>query len=125
MDGKFVCRVQGSQATNDFSEPEPDLQLLRRKARRNRSGLPTPREVPLVIEVADSSLAKDCGAKMRLYAGAGIVEYWVADLIHDQMIVHRNPNLVTKEYSDVQRYGKGMKVAPLCPGVRARSHLAV
>ena len=45
----------------------------------------------LVIEVADSSLAYDRSTKLRLYAEAGIPEYWVVDCTAETVEVHRDP----------------------------------
>jgi Uma2 family endonuclease len=44
----------------------------------------------LLIEVADSSLAFDLGRKRDLYARFGVSEYWVADLVHDHIVMHRS-----------------------------------
>jgi Uma2 family endonuclease len=41
---------------------------------------PQARDVLLLIEVADTSLAFDQGAKRELYARFGVSEYWVVDL---------------------------------------------
>ena len=45
-----------------------------------------------MIEVADSSLELDLGAKLELYARAGIREFWVVDLTTNHVLVHRSPN---------------------------------
>jgi Uma2 family endonuclease len=41
--------------------------------------------------VADTSLAFDRGTKVRLYAAAGIPEYWIVDLAGDRIEVYREP----------------------------------
>ena len=48
-------------------------------------------DVLLVIEVADTSLAYDRSTKLRLYAEAGIPEYWVVDCAAETVEVHRGP----------------------------------
>ena len=45
----------------------------------------------LLIEVAESSLAYDRSTKLRLYAAAGIPEYWVVDCAAESVEVHRTP----------------------------------
>jgi Uma2 family endonuclease len=60
------------------TEPEPDLVLF--PIDPTRTSLPTPAEVLLVIEVADSSVAYDRAVKLPLYAAAGIREAWLVDL---------------------------------------------
>ena len=44
-----------------------------------------------VIEVAETSLAYDRSTKRRLYAAAGIAEYWVVDTVAEAIEVHREP----------------------------------
>jgi Uma2 family endonuclease len=52
---------------------------------------PEPEDVLLLIEVAESSLTYDTGEKARLYAEAGIADYWVVDLAEDGVEVFRDP----------------------------------
>ena len=49
-----------------------------------------PDELLLVAEVSSTTLAFDLMAKVRLYACAGIAEYWVLDLEGRRLIVHRD-----------------------------------
>jgi Uma2 family endonuclease len=53
---------------------------------------PHPSSAFLVVEVAESSLAKDRGIKARLYAAAGVLEYWVVDLHSMRIEVRTGPN---------------------------------
>ncbi|MEX1224147.1 MAG: Uma2 family endonuclease [Pirellulales bacterium] len=71
------------------SEPEPDVAWLTRKKYLDQP--PCPDDIQLMIEVADSSLANDLGEKARLYAEAGIRDYWVVDLVADCLHVFREP----------------------------------
>src|SRR3954449_1525999 len=74
--GAVRVRVQGSFGIPVLdSAPQPDLAWLRRHNYKTQR--PTPEDVLLVIEVADSSLAKDRGLKAGLYAEAGIADYWI------------------------------------------------
>jgi Uma2 family endonuclease len=52
---------------------------------------PRPDEVELVVEVADSTLKQDCEVKDKLYAQAGITDYWVLDVKNRQLHIFRNP----------------------------------
>ena len=45
----------------------------------------------LVVEASESSLARDQKVKLPVYASAGIPEYWIADLEHETLIIHRDP----------------------------------
>jgi Uma2 family endonuclease len=75
---------------NERNEPEPDIVVLRRPYRT--FGLrPGPADVLLLVEVAGSSLGQDLSTKAKLYARAGIPEYWVLDVENRRMHVHRDP----------------------------------
>jgi Uma2 family endonuclease len=79
-----------SSNDNPTNEPEPDIVVLRRSIMELGSK-PAPRDILLVIEIADSSLHLDLTHKAALYARANIAEYWVLDINSRRMIVHRDP----------------------------------
>ena len=55
--------------------------------------------------MADSSLRYDRGVKANLYARANVAEYWVADLVHDELLVHTEPR--PEGYAEVPALGRG------------------
>ena len=55
------------------------------------SGHPTPADVLLVIEVADSSTQFDRDVKVPLYARSGIPEVWRVDLQEDRVETFSQP----------------------------------
>ena len=68
-----------------------------------------------MVEIADSTVTFDLTVKSRLYARAGIVEYWVVIVPRKQLIVHREPKAGT--YIDVVTYEASATVASLAaPG---------
>ena len=69
--------VEGSVAIPPNSAPEPDIVVT---SEPEGDGLIPLASVRLIIEISDTTLAQDLGAKARLYAGVGIAEYWVVDL---------------------------------------------
>jgi hypothetical protein len=89
--GRAAVRVQNPIVLDDSSEPQPDFTLLRKPWHGYPEAHPRPPDVYLVIEVADSSLEFDLGAKLELYARAGIREFWVVDLTSNRVLVHRSP----------------------------------
>ena len=93
------------------SEPQPDVMLLVARADFYASALPEPPAVLLLVEVADSSLAYDRRTKLPLYARAGVIEAWLADLEGQRLEVHRNPG--ERGYQDVRLLGRGEVVSPL------------
>ena len=86
-----VIRCQNPLRLDEFSEPEPDVAILRPRADCYTTAHPGPADVLLVIEVADSSLAYDLGTKVPLYARHGIPEVWVIDAATRQTRVFRQP----------------------------------
>lgn len=83
--------VQDPIRLNDFSEPQPDIALLKRRGDFYSSGHPMPEDVLLVVEVADTSAQYDRMIKMPLYARAGIPEVWLIDVARDLIEVYSQP----------------------------------
>lgn len=75
----------------EFSEPQPDLMLLKRRADFYSGKIPEAADVLLLIEVSDSSLAFDQSVKLSLYARYGISEYWVVDVEGRRIVTYREP----------------------------------
>ena len=65
--------------------------LLRHRPERYRHGHPNAADILLLIEVSDTTLKFDLGAKLRLYAAHGIPEVWVVDLIARKLHCARQP----------------------------------
>ena len=78
-------------ALDDDSEPEPDIAVVRIDAFDYATHHPTPSEVYLIIEVADSSLTFDREIKAKIYARSGIADYWVLNVGDRQLHVFREP----------------------------------
>ncbi len=100
-------RVQSAFAASNGSEPEPDLAVVPRKSYRDAH----PDEAWLIIEVADSSRAKDLGVKARLYAESRVPEYWVVDLSAQAVEIHLRPANGGYELKRVARRGESIAVA--------------
>jgi Uma2 family endonuclease len=73
-----IISVQNPVRLNEYTEPQPDLAVIR--PRDYRESLPEPDDVLLLIEVSDTTLPYDRGVKLPLYARAGIREVWIVDL---------------------------------------------
>lgn len=73
------------------SELVPDLTLLRPRADAYSSLLPQQADVMLVIEVADTSVARNRG-KLAIYSRAAIPEAWIVDVTRRTVIVCRDPS---------------------------------
>jgi Uma2 family endonuclease len=84
--------IQGSLRLDRYSEPEPDVVVLRRRDDDYAAALPEPPDTLLVIEVADTSLAYDRDVKLPLYARARVPEVWIVDLDARAVEVHTQPD---------------------------------
>jgi Uma2 family endonuclease len=85
----FMLRCQSPVRLSPWSEPRPDIALLR--PRSYADAHPGPEDVLLIIEVADSSLQYDREVKLALYARHGIAEVWLVDLRQNLVTMYREP----------------------------------
>jgi Uma2 family endonuclease len=119
---RFVLQestIDVSPGDNPTSEPQPDLVVLKRDLSHFGVSNPGPRDLSLVIEVADTSLGFDRTTKAALYARAAIAEYWILDIEGRRMIVHRDPQ--DGRYTSIAAYSVDESVAPLAsPGALLR-----
>ncbi len=86
--GKFVVSIQNPVVLNDYSVPQPDLAVLKWRDDYYARELPSVQDTLIAIEVSDTTLEKDRGVKLPLYARAGIPEVWLIDLYNDRIEVH-------------------------------------
>ena len=107
----FHVRVQDPIRIPPKAEPEPDLVIVRGPIGTYARAHPGPADVLLAIEVADTSLAHDRDVKGPLYAAAGIPDYWLLDLVGEQMLVHREPK--RGSYTKVETLRCSDTLAPL------------
>jgi Uma2 family endonuclease len=86
-----IISVQNPVRLNDFSEPVPDVTVLKRRKDFYSSHHPRPSEVRLIIEVAETTLLYDRRIKVPLYARNSIPEVWLVNL----------PKKLIEEYFEV------------------------
>lgn len=86
----WVLRNQSAARLAD-SRPEPDFAIARGNERDYFHKHPTPADLGLVVEVADSSLDRDQLDKTRIYARDRIPVYWVVNLIDRRVEVYTDP----------------------------------
>lgn len=75
----------------DYSQPEPDLVVMRPRVGRNDRGHPSAADVLLIVEISNSKLRYDLDIKVPLYARHGVPEVWVIDLKHHKLHLYRSP----------------------------------
>ncbi len=99
-------RVQLPYAASDLSEPEPDLAVV-------PPGDPEqshPDRSLLLVEVAESSLSKDRRVKTRIYATAGVPEYWIVDVSGRTIEVRTEPGEGNYRRVRVARPGESIRL---------------
>lgn len=116
---KFVnseAPIDVAPEDNSANEPEPDVIVLRRPSRSFEAN-PAPADLALVVEISESTLRQDLSAKARLYARAGILEYWVLDVKSRRLHVLREPS--TGTYQVHLEFAESEFVSPLAKPDRA------
>ena len=106
---RAVVSVQNPIQLDDRTEPEPDIAVLKPRQDDYRQATPRPDDVLLVIEVADTSVEYDRTVKLPLYAGHGIPEVWIVNLVAAEVEVWRTP--AGDRYESVLRLGRGATLA--------------
>lgn len=107
---RAIVRVQNPMVLpQEASEVQPDLMLLAPRADFYMTAHPTPPDVLLLIEVADTSLLLDRRVKMPLYARGGIREAWLCDLTTGRVDVHRDVTAV--RYASVRTFTAAQRLS--------------
>jgi Uma2 family endonuclease len=104
--------------TTAESEPEPDIVVARGSRRDFVPRHPLPEECAIVVEVANSSVARDRGFKRELYARAGVPVYWILVLPERIVEVYTDPSGPAAEpvYGTIGRYADGESVPVVIDG---------
>jgi Uma2 family endonuclease len=92
LEDRGILRVQNPVRLDRYSEPQPDAAILKPRADFYATAHPTPADVLLVIEVADSSLKFDRQVKLMHYSRAGIAEVWLVDLVNERVELFTQPS---------------------------------
>lgn len=114
LQGRAIVSVQNPVRLSEYSEPQPDIAVLRFCADFYSAEHPKPEDVLLLIEVCETSAEFDRRVKLPLYAKAGIPEVWLVDFTLGQIEVYRAPS--AQGYSEAQTLERGQTVtAQLLP----------
>lgn len=103
--GLAIIAPQNPVVLGDYSEPEPDIAVLRWRDDFYESAHPGPNDVLLMIEVSDSTVKADRQIKAPLYAQHGIPEYWLVDITARQLEVYREP--LEGQYQQITKHQAG------------------
>ena len=105
--------VQSPVRLNDFSEPQPDIALLKPRDDFYSSAHPTPADVLVIIEVSDTSVEFDRGIKLPLYARAEIPQVVIVNIPDEAIESYTEPvNGAYQKFTRVQR-GESVAIALL------------
>jgi len=96
---------------NGSSEPEPDVVVVPGTEFDYLPDHPRSKDTRLVVEVSDTTLRLDRGRKQAAYARSGVQEYWIINLLHRQVEVHRDPS--GARYLSVTIYSDSDAITPL------------
>ena len=102
---RWVVSAQNPVGLDNYSEPQPDLILLKPAPDDYTAHHPAPDDVFLLIEVSDSSLDFDRGKKLQVYAHAGISELWIINLQETTIEIYRDPHFTSYGSKTILRAG--------------------
>jgi Uma2 family endonuclease len=102
---QFAVRGQSPVRLAVDSEPQPDVAVVVQRADYYSLTHPTPTDIRLLIEIADSSVNYDLRIKTSLYARSAVPEYWIVDLVHDVIEIRSKP--VAGDYAEVGTFRRG------------------
>ena len=111
-----IVRVQNPIVLDDFSEPQPDIALLKFREDFYRDAHPRPENVLLVIEVSDTTLEYDRHVKIPIYARAGIPEALIFNLPDEQLEYYAQPEAESYKVTLILKRGAQFKSSNV-PGV--------
>jgi Uma2 family endonuclease len=114
---KVITWVQSPLHLHERNEPEPDVALLRPREDFYAGGLPTPDDTLLVVEVSESTLARDLKVKLPLYARAGIPEVWIISLRAKTVEAYSSPGDGAYKQTRRAKHGEALNI-PGFPDMR-------
>jgi Uma2 family endonuclease len=106
-----IVPVQNPVILGRFSEPQPDLVIVAPHMNARDVGVPTAKDVLLVVDVSDSTIHYDRGTKLPLYAQHGIADMWLVNLCSSRIEVYRTPT--DAGYAPMREIGPGESIAML------------
>lgn len=110
VDDSVIVSVQNPIQLDDYSEPQPDIALLKARSDFYKLSHPQANDILLVIEVAESSAVRDRIVKAPAYARALIAELWIVDLQQDLIEVYHSP--VNGAYQAKRQAQRGETLVP-------------
>jgi Uma2 family endonuclease len=110
------CRKEDPVQIPDFDEPEPDVAVVRGSLEDYDDRTPGPKDIALLVEVADTTLPRDRGEKQSAYGRGRIPVYWIINLVDRQVEVYSRPS--ARGYRSRRIYKPGEDVPVVIAGKR-------
>jgi Uma2 family endonuclease len=107
--GRALISQQNPVHLGAYSEPQPDITVLRYRDDFYEKSHPRPEDVLLLTEIADTTIRYDRDVKIPLYARHGIPEVWLIDLQQERVEIYRQPS--SDGYRQILRPAKTERIA--------------
>jgi Uma2 family endonuclease len=108
---RAIVSVQNPVQLSEYTEPQPDIVLLRLRDDFYGEKKISWEDALLVVEVADTTIRRDRDVKLPLYAKAGVSELWIEDLHRDTIFVYRDPGPTSYSTALTLQRGESISVA--------------
>jgi Uma2 family endonuclease len=101
----FIISVQNPIVVDDYSEPEPDISVLRYRSDFYSNELPRAQDVLGAVEVADPTVYLDRNVKFPLYARTGIPIAILVNLPDELVEIHSEAS--ESQYRTITTFRRG------------------
>ena len=113
----WLVRCQLGIVIGRFSQPEPDLSVVLAPITRYLKQHPGPKDIGMLVEIADSTLLQDRRDKAPIYAGGRIPWFWIVNVANKSVEVYSDPKGgASPEYRKREDYQLGEKVPVVLNG---------
>ncbi len=106
----FTVAEQNAFDGGPRSEPQPDVAVYEGGVREFEA---IPGHALLIVEVSLTTLRFDQTRKARLYAAAGVADYWIVNLMDRVLEVRRQPSAKTDSYAEMLTFDAEATLTPL------------
>jgi Uma2 family endonuclease len=111
LEGRAIVSIQNPLVLDLYNEPKPDVVVVQPREDFYQEVEIAAEHVLLIVEIADTTLAKDRRRKLRHYVRLGLQEYWIEDVKHNALLVYREPT--SENYNTCLTLHRGETVSPL------------
>jgi Uma2 family endonuclease len=109
--GLVLLRLQDPVQLSDWSEPEPDVAIVKPDTLDYEDHHPTPEDIFWLIEVSDTTLKRGRKLKAPAYGRSQVCECWILDVVERRLFVYRGPSATG--YASEQVLAEQAEIAPL------------